>query len=36
MANNCRVHLLPLPERPWNIAWVARKVEELRSEAYYR
>ena len=37
MANNRRVHtycLLPLPERPRNIAWVARKIAELRSEAH--
>ena len=38
MTNNRRVHtysgcLLPLPERPRNIAWVARKIAELRSEA---
>ena len=34
MANNCRAHFLPLPERPWNIAWVARNVDQLRSEAF--
>ena len=41
MTNNRCVHtysgcLLPLPERPRNIAWAARKIAELRSEAQFR